>query len=243
MILLVAAFASMCWSTLVAAAASEIPIHERAVSSEVSLYTGTSTTETTSIVINQQGFPATTIDNVRFANKPFTPPPYYGLRYRRDWKANIGPFQRVGTEIELVHYKIYYESGDDPDGIIQQFDVTDGLNLVYVNALGIKQLRDDLSVSARLGMGPIIAHPETEIRHQKKGQNGDWSGFEYAGLTWQVAVALEKAVAGSRNRAGGSKLFIEYKHTAADPTISISGGTATTSTRAHHFIAGWSIRL
>lgn len=223
------------------ASAAETRAAEPSVSSEVSFYTGVTVTAPTSIEIKQQGFPKTTITNVRFANKPFVAPPYWGLRYRREWETSGGPIERLGFEAELVHYKIYYESGDDTAGIIQRFDVTDGLNLVYINAVGIKALQDDLAVSARVGLGPVIAHPETEIRHQKRGQDGDWSGFEYAGLTWQGGVALEKSLAWPQSLARGSRAFVEYKYTAADPTIRIAGGTASTSVRAHHFVAGWSV--
>lgn len=213
------------------------------VSREISFYTGVSTTAPATIVIDQQGFPKTTIKDVRFVNKPFVPPPYYGIRYRWEWPAQGVQFDRVGVELEFIHFKIYYDSGNDPDGIIQRFDVTDGLNLFYVSAVGLKQLREDLYLAGRIGAGPVISHPETEIRHQKKGQDGDWSGFEYSGLTWQASLGLEKSLNWPQGKFDGSRIFLEYKYTVANPTISVAGGSAKTSAKAHHLVAGWSVRL
>lgn len=215
---------------------------QREISREITFYTGVSRTAPTTITIEQEGYEKTAIENVRFVNKPFVPPPYYGIRYRWEWPSSFVQLDRVGLELEFVHFKIYYESGDDPDDIIQRFDVTDGLNLFYVNGVGAKRIGEDLYLSGRIGVGPVIAHPETEIRHQKKGRDGDWGGFEYSGLAWQGSLALEKALEWPLGIFDGSKVFVEYKYTSAKPTISIVGGSATTTTNAHHFVIGWSLR-
>jgi len=227
------------WVAALAWAASA-PAAHGAVFRDIAFYTGGSITAPTSVVIDQEGHGTTTIQDVRFLNKPFVPPPYYGVRVRWDWPSPMSRLDRVGTEFEFVHFKIYYESGDDPDGVIQRFDATDGLNLFYVNAVGSVGLQEGFLLSGRVGVGPVVSHPETEIRNQKKGSDGDWRGYEYSGITWQAGVALEKSLAWP---ARGSRAFLEYKFTAADPKIGIAGGSATTSVRAHHFVVGWSVRL
>lgn len=223
------------------AAASGDP--HAAVSREISFYTGVSHTLPTRITIDQAGYPRTTIENVRFVNKPFVSPPYYGVRYRWDWPSRVGALDRAGAELEFVHFKIYYESGDDPGAVIQRFDVTDGLNLFYLNAIGVKSLGEGLELIGRLGVGPVISHPETEVRHQKKGRDGDWRGFEYSGLTWQASLGLEKLLAWPDGPFGRSRVFVEYKYTAANPTIRIAGGSASFAAIAHHLVVGWSFML
>lgn len=138
-------------------------------------------------------------------------------------------------EIEQIHQKIYVD--DLPDEV-QHFEITDGYNLFLFNSAW--QLQQH-GVIARLGLGPVIAHPQTTVRSLSNHQSGGsaiptiWdsdSGYQWAGAAAQVA--LEKEFHLSKHR-----LFsIEGKLTHAKADIDIEGGIVTVPNTAIHLIGG-----
>jgi hypothetical protein len=112
----------------------------------IEIHTGTSFKAPSSITVNQEGYPVTTIDGVRYETKAWINAKsiagltenYYSVRvgyYPEDAKPDTWG---VGYELELLHDKAYYidGTGNDPDDVIQHFELSDGLNMGLVNLVG-----------------------------------------------------------------------------------------------------------
>lgn len=199
------------------------------------VYGGTSFMGTTSLLIAQEGYPDTTLQDVKYDTRPLQPPPYYGLRLGRYWMTRLdNPFTRVGAEIELIHDKKYLEEANDPTGIVARFHLTDGLNFLMLNGVGRISLAHNWQATLRSGIGLVISHPSTVVRGQAYGQDGDPRGYRYSGTAGQLAVGVSRPV------TSRSELFAEYKWLVSQPTVPIANGYATTPIQAHHLIVGWS---
>lgn len=65
--------------------------------------------------------------SIDWEGRPFTLPPYYGVRVTR-WQSPT-----FGYGLDFTHNKLYPEDGDVPDDI-SQLEFTDGLNTLTANA-------------------------------------------------------------------------------------------------------------
>ncbi len=74
--------------------------------------------------------------------------------------------------------------------IVQQFNITDGFNDVLFN-LAYALEAAPVRVVPRLGLGVLVLHPETVVRDQAWGIDGDPRGYHLGGWGGQIALALE----------------------------------------------------
>jgi len=153
-------------------------------------------------------------DSVQFETKPFTSPLYYNLRVSR-WQ------QSQAWEMEYIHHKLYAKSSD-LNSRVDNFEVTDGYNLVYLNyALVVAP-----NWNARFGMGPVIAHPDVTVDGQQS--HGD---YQLSGITSQLALEREFAVNPSL------LLSLEGKVTYSYAQIDLDYGEVKVPNTALHLIA------
>jgi hypothetical protein len=214
----------------------------------VELYTGTSLKAPSTLEIRQEGFDPVTIDDVRYETRAFVPlrslgdltANYYLLRVGYRF-APTRPDVRYAVELELIHDKAYYRSGDDPDAVVQDFELSDGVNYLMVNGALIVPLAADSGhpdgrgqLVARLGVGPVITKPAATIRGRSYGHDtqGQWTGYDLAGpgvgaglqARWFVLPWLTVGA--------------EAKLTAAATVSRIADGTASTDLGTLHLIVG-----
>ena len=195
---------------------------------ELAFYLGTSLSRNETLTIKQDGYPDITLNDVEFETRPFDSPPYYGIRLGR-WRTGHA------WEVEHIHQKIYVE--DLPDEV-QHFEITDGYNLFLFNSAW--QLQKHKLIT-RLGIGPVIAHPQITVRGMSNHQSGGgaipmiWdtdSGYQWAGAAAQIG--LEKEFKINQNW-----LFsIEGKLSQAYAEIDIAGGSVSVPNTAVHLVGG-----
>lgn len=135
------------------------------------------------------------IDEPRWETRPWSSPPYYSVRVR--WSAG---------EIELLHDKVYM--GYDTPSVVG-FNMSDGYNMLFYNFIWERNRWE-----TRLGIGPVIVHPEGKIDSVHIGSHGD-RHFRLGGLGGQLAVgyrhALQKGfsfIAEGKLTAGYTQLHI-----------------------------------
>jgi hypothetical protein len=223
----------------------------------IEVHTGTSFKAPSSITVKQEGHPVTKIDGVRYETKAWINAEsiagltenYYSVRvgyYPEDAKPGIWG---VGYEVELLHDKAYYisGSGDDPEGVIQHFELSDGLNMGLVNLVGrypfyaSEHYPDgQFQWLLRGGMGPVITAPATKIRGLESGtrsHKGTDAYYWFAGWGVQASTQLRLFLIPQ------VALSSEIKLTAADTSNRIAGGTAETFVTGAHITFGVTIQI
>ena len=186
---------------------------------------------------------------VRYRSDSMTAPLYYGYR--------VGCFPRsgwLGIEGEFIHLKVAADTtrdthitgtlrGDPVNGfvrlsdVVERFSISHGVNLLLVNAVARRQAGVDRTgdarwtVTARLGAGASIPHPESTIAGRYV------EGYEWGSLSVQAAAGLEMRLTRRLSLLG------EYKLTRSIQNVTVSGGTAVTPLTTHHFVAGMTVRF
>jgi hypothetical protein len=155
---------------------------------EVSFHTGTSISRDETLNIYHD-LGDITIRDAKLNTKPFTTPYYYGLRVGK-WDGD------TAWEFEHIHQKVYVDSADLPPQI-ENFEITDGYNLFYLNhAWNL----EEYGIIARAGLGLVVAHPDITAygtRYHRVGGGAVplvWqtdSGYQWAGTSIQAAVEKE----------------------------------------------------
>ncbi|GIW33570.1 hypothetical protein [Meiothermus sp.] len=180
----------------------------------------------TDLRVVQRGYPSTVVEGVRFEGRDLEGFPYYTVRL---WYG-----ERVGLryELELIHQKLYFAAAESNRGIFEQFNVTDGFNYVLFN-LAYALEAGPLRVVPRVGLGALVVHPETVVRGQGWGVDGDPRWYHLGGLGGQWAVGLEAPWVVTPGLEG--KLTIGYSR------LNIAGGYAEGWFRSLHgtFGLGW----
>ena len=177
------------------------------------------------LTLKQDGY-----DDISFTahyeTKPFDKHPYYAYRLGRwvDGKA---------WEIELVHHKIHLTNNPAE---VQHFEVSHGYNLLTVN-----RAWDTRHLIYRVGLGLVIAHPESTVRNKPfyemdGGFKGD-GNYYVAGPTAQFAVQKNLLIWKSLYLAGEAKLTASYA------TVPIAEGDAVAPNTALHLLLGLGIDL
>jgi hypothetical protein len=172
----------------------------------------------TPLRIEQEGAPVVRF-TARYATRPWSGAPYYAYRVGRHSASR-------GWEVELVHHKLYLR---DPPADVQQFEVTHGYNLILLN-----RVAHTGRWSGRLGLGPVVGHPENEVRGRRleSERGGLGGGYYLSGVAGQVAGTYRVPI------GGGFTLIGEAKVTAAYARVPVSGGHAIVPNMAGHGLIG-----
>lgn len=149
--------------------------------------------------------------------KPFYQAPYYTLRLSGE-----------RYELEWLHDKMYLVN--NPPGV-SGFNISDGLNMFFVNRIKRYNL-----IEARVGVGPVIAHPEGTIDDELIGYSGG-PGYRFAGWAAQASVAYRKPL------SERFSLLEETKITAARPYVQYDVGPVDVPSLGVHVLLGVSMKL
>ena len=222
----------------------------------IEFHLGNSAKPLTTLEISQAGYEDVSVTNVRYETRPWVPGTtlatltqnYYALRVAyHPFKVQPQTID-LGVEFELLHDKAYYVSGDDPAGVVQHFELSDGVNYLLVNAAGRYPI--DISeefpngrtqLLARAGVGVVVTAPASTIRGQPLGHelHGTYRGYDFAGLGFQVAAQARQFV------LPWLAISTEGKYTYSNPRQYIADGTAKTYLPTFHidigltFVPGW----
>ncbi len=180
------------------------------------------------LTVKQNGYPDITF-NAEFDTKPFTEPFYYSLRYGR-WSGN------TAWEIELIHDKLYV---DDTPPDIQQFEITDGFNLLTINrAWNISD------IIYRVGIGTVITHPDITVRGITNFERGGGAipAFWQDGYHWG-GVALQGAIQKHFFVTKNTFFTLEAKLVYAETNVPIADGSVDVTNESIHLLFGYGGRF
>jgi hypothetical protein len=210
----------------------------------VDVYTGTSFYQSSELVITQEGHGTVVVNNVQYRTDPWSDFPYitgnyFGTRFGYFFES----LSYFGVELEHLHSKAIYTTGNDPQGVVQHFEVTDGMNFVMLNAAF--RLQDDVSESYprgaeqlifRAGLGPTISKPASTIRgkHDGYSNTGTIKGYAFAGFGGQIAMQYKQFI------LPWLAYSFEYKFTYTTATVPIADGSVVTPLAAGHAVFGLS---
>lgn len=162
-------------------------------------------------------------DAIRF-NANFYSEPFYSPQY---WMWRLGIENEKGSyELEAIHHKLYLSNKTD---LVKQFSISHGLNIITINK-GIKYK----NYLIHLGIGPIYAHPENNVRDKTLDQTKGLFGMGYyiTGPCTNIAISRKLFI---------SKKFysnFELKHTFAYANVPVADGYAEVYNNAFHLIFG-----
>lgn len=217
-------------------------------------YLGKSFTQDSDIHIRQpRSVSDYTFENVTFNDDSFSSPPYYGLRAGYFFESHSW----LGLAVEFFHFKIDAEVSDvrplrgthtgssvagavQVKSLVQQFEVSHGVNYLTLDALFRYPLMTSpeqfphgrLQLYTGVGLGPVIAYPETRIDNVRSG-----SGYEVAGLGVQGFVGVRFLI---YKYLG---VFGEYKFTHSALSVSVPSGTGHVQENTHHLVGGLTIHF
>lgn len=123
--------------------------------------------------------------DVELKTKPFTAPPYYGIR------LSIWDTDATAWEIEHTHQKLYI-SDSDVIAPLEHWEMTDGFNFFFVN----KAWKLDESwqnIIVRVGAGLVITHPDVTYDGERRHEDGSGAitygeGYDLSGFVWQIGA-------------------------------------------------------
>ena len=189
----------------------------------VEAFLGASASFDTNLELTQAGQPVLEFTG-QYESRSFEFPLYYALR--------LGGYAGVwGIELQLVHHKVHLSN---PPSDVQQFEISHGFNLLTANGL----IRS-WPVDVRLGLGVVVAHPESIVRNQIGSQDGGIFGNGYH-LTGPAFVA---GVGRAFPLASRLVLIPEVFVSAARVRVPIAAGEASLVDVAFHATLGVGLRL
>jgi hypothetical protein len=173
---------------------------------------------------------------------------------RRYYTARLGRMGRsgLGFEAELIHYKavgvtsrtydvtvvdgIAPPAASPMNAVVQEYQMTHGVNLVLFNVVAVRGLGGSGSGRAalefRAGAGFSLPHAESTVNGRAVHQ------YEYGGRGAGVGAGLRVRL------LPRISALAEYKFTYTRPTIDIAdGGTGWTTLWSHHATVGLSVGL
>lgn len=220
------------------------PAGERAAArAEIALsaYTGSSYTRRSDLHLEQAAIGTdATFGQVRWAPRPFSPAPYYGLRV--SWFPTSAA--RFGASFDFTHYKAYARTGravpvrgawrgepvsaEEPmDVRVQQFEVSHGVNLAALS-LVYRQAWGRWRPYGGAGVGLYFPHAEATL-----GPDFTSADYQAGGVGFQLLAGVEYAVA--RHWSA----FLELKFDAGELDLDFEDGMrASTDLRTLHAVAG-----
>ncbi len=205
---------------------------------EAAAYVGAAHTLSSSLLLDQPALGnALRFRPVSYRGESFTPPLYYG--YRAGWF----PKRYLGFETELIHLKVFAETGrtafgsgtlegrpvNGPariDTVVSRFSISHGVNLLRGIVVSRRDLARRLMLTARAGAGTSIPHVETTVLGQADEH------YQIGSPAWQLAVGLEYRLWRGLHALG------EYKFTHTREHVRLATGTAATLLETHHAVFG-----
>ncbi len=170
------------------------------------------------LVIEQEGYEEIKL-TAHYKTESFKLPVYYS------WKIETARDQK-GWELELTHLKIILSNNPSE---VQEFRVSHGYNYLTVNRIW------DLDfLIFRIGIGTIVAHPESTVRNMSFDTHQGFlnRGYHFSGLGMQIAA--EKRITIYK----GFFLSLEVKAAAAWAKVGIAGGNAIVPQAGFHGLFG-----
>lgn len=210
------------------------------------VHAGTSAHLPNTIHVHQSGHEPVSVRGATYTTRAFShldsllglSENYYSVRVGYYPQAARPHAWDYGVELELLHDKVYYESGHDPGGIIQHFELSDGLNQLLFNVAARYPLLPDprhptgrLHLIARAGLGPVITAPATIIRGQQSGTRTHMAPeafYAFGGPGAQASAQLRYYL------APFAALSLEAKVTIAHARVPIAGGYANATYHGAH---------
>ncbi len=214
--------------------------HAGSWSFEVS--TGTSAKLPNTLSVVQEGFEDTPIEHVVWETRPWLPlhsfldlaESYYAFRVSYRPPASL-----LGYELEFLHDKAYYVSGDDPDGIVQHFELSDGHNVFFGNLTYTLDLDARAELVFRAGAGPAITNPATIVRGRELGTRSEIDpGSRY----YVTGVGAQLGVQGLYFLTDWLALSSETRYVFSWVKVPINGGDATATFNSVHVDFGLTFR-
>jgi len=217
--------------------------------------TGTSVHAPNDLVVFQQGHGAVTIEDARYRTNAWVNASsllgltenYYAVRIGYfPQTARVGRVD-VGYEIELLHDKAYFQSGVDPDGIVERFELSDGLNQVLANVvlrtplLADERLPDGrLHLLARAGVGPAVTAPASVVRGLEDGTR---THLGTEGYYWLAGPSLQVAGQARWYLTRFLATSVEVKGTLAHTVNPVADGWARAAFAGLHVDVGVTLHL
>jgi len=163
-----------------------------------------------------------TFHDVRFDDRSFQSPPYYGYRVGFAFKP------AAGVEGEFIHMKAFARVNAP---VLQQYNVSHGLNLVLANFVSRQRLADRFAVALRAGSGFAVPHAEIRAFGEAVDE------YQVHGAVFQVAAGLEAGLS--------RRVFViaEYKITATRQRFEAGDGVIGNTFRTQHVIGGVGFRF
>jgi hypothetical protein len=204
-------------------AAGPAPSHAIELSS-FEIFLGGAANLDTTLKVEQEGYPNLDL-TASYDTRPFDTPLYWAIRFgfnRRD---------RGAWELQLVHHKIYLSN---PPEEIQNFEITHGFNVLTVN-----RSFENLPITLRVGVGLVLAHPDTIVRGQHRSEEGGLfdTGYHLTGPALLAGVGKDLRIS--------SRFFvaIEAQLTASSAEVPIADGDAQAPNVALHGLLGVGYRF
>lgn len=123
---------------------------------ELSFYGGYQADTSAEVTIRGDDVVADRDLEIDWAAKPFTAPPYYGIRVTK-WQTPT-----LGFGLDFTHNKVYPKDGELPADI-DRLEFTDGLNTLTVNGYyRFESLENGLTPYVGGGLGISVPHVELE---------------------------------------------------------------------------------
>ena len=211
----------------------------------IDIHTGNAFKLTTDMFIVQDGFEPTVITGVRFETRPWRLP--FRFTFDNYYQVRVGYYgpdePHFGVEAEFIHDKAFFSSGNDPDRVVQHFELSDGVSFALVNVVARYGLLTSpdfpdgrVHLLGRGGMGPVIVKPASTIRQRRDGHDiqGQLTGYSIGGLGLQAGAQVKVFV------FPWLATSLEYKLTHTNVTAPIADGTARMSLTGNHFLFGLS---
>ncbi len=173
---------------------------------EISFYTGAQTAQDSSVDFTD-ALGVSTSFNASWEGLSGELPPYYGFRYTR-WVT-----ESVGWGVEFTHAKVYADNATLAASGFSTLEMTDGLNLLTVNAW--RRWQNDSDWTPYVGIGVGVAVPHVEARTPLGNRT-----FEY-----QVTGPAARLVLGVSYEINDRwSVFGEYNGTYSTHDINLVGG-------------------
>lgn len=175
---------------------------------EFSVYGGYQTAPHSDIDVSDQ-----TDFSAGWEGKSFAAPPYWGVRGTY-WFTD-GQLSNLGVSLDFTHAKVYADSETLSKAGWSHFEMTDGINLLTVNALYRFPIEGS-RVTPYIGAGAGINVPHIEVTRA----SGETSEYQFGGATLQTQAGLKYDIS-DRWAA-----FVEYKGNYSWVDVDIDSGAS-----------------